>query len=96
MRLSRRTVWAAIATAMFVGLVVIVGVGVGIVKLRPAAVVWTQNGAGGSHLDVARRVVAQIGVHLGDDRTQQLSRTGAGPALLAALAGNPELEEVLR
>ena len=96
MRFSKRTVWAAIAIASVVGLLVIVGVGVGIVKLWPVAMVWAQNVVGGSDLDAARRVVAQIGVHLGDDRILQLSRTGAGPALLAALTGNPQLAEVLK
>ncbi len=96
MRFSRRTVWAAMATVMAVGLVVIVGVGVGIVKLWPVAAVWTQNVVKGSDLDAARRLVAQIGVQLGDGRIQQLSRTGAGPALLAALTGNPQLAELLK
>ena len=95
MRFSKRTVWAAIAIASVVGLIVIVGVGVGIVKLWPVAMVWARSAVGSSDLEAARRVVAQIGVHPGDDRILQLSRTGAGPALLAALTANSQLAELL-
>ena len=96
MRFSRKTVWAAIAIASVVGLVVIAGVSVGIVKRWPVAMVWTQKAIGSSDLDAARRVAAQIGVHLGEDRILHLSRTGAGPALLAALTANPQLAELLK
>ena len=96
MRFSKRTVWAAVVTTIVVGLVVTVGVGVGIVKLWPVARTWAQNVIGAGDIDAARRVVAQVGTRLGDDRIVQLSRTGEGIAGLAALAGNPELAEVLK
>jgi hypothetical protein len=51
---------------------------------------------GAGDIDAARRVVAQVGTRLGDDRVVQLSRTGEGIAGLAALAGNPELTAVLK
>jgi hypothetical protein len=96
MRLTKKIVWAAIVTTIVVGLVVAVGVGVGIVKLWPVARTWTQNALGASSIDAAQRTVAQVGARLGDNPILQLSRTGAGAAVLAALAGNPELKEVLK
>jgi hypothetical protein len=96
MRFTKRIVLTAIVTTLAVGLAVIVGVGVGIVKLWPVARTWTQNALGGGGVDAARRVVAQVGAQLGNDRIVQLSRTGEGMAGFAALAGNPELAEVLK
>ena len=96
MHFTKRTVWAAIVTIIAVALIATVGVGVGIVKLSPVARTWIQSGIGARDLDAARRVVAEVGARLGDDRILQLSRTGAGAAALAALAGNSELAEVLK
>jgi hypothetical protein len=96
MRLTRKKVLAVIVTALVVGLIAIVGVGVGIVKFWPVARTWTQNALGAGNIDAARRVVAQAGTLLGNDRIVELSRTGQGMAGLAALAGNPELAEVLK
>lgn len=96
MRFSKRTVRTAVVTSVVVGLAVTVGVGVGIVKLWPVARTWAQKVIGAGDIDSARRVVAQVGARLGDDRIVQLSRTGEGIAGLAALAGNPELAAVLK
>ena len=96
MRFSKRTVLAVVVATIAVVLVVAVGVGIGIVKLWPVARTWIQSGLGAQNIDAARRVVAEVGTRLGDERIVQLSRTGAGAAALAALAGNPELAEVLK
>ncbi len=96
MHFTKKAVWVAIVTTLVVGLVVTVGVAVGIVKFWPVARAWAQNALGASNVDAARRVVAQVGVRLGDDRIVQLSRTGEGIAGLAGLAGNPELAQVLK
>jgi hypothetical protein len=96
MHFTRKAVWVAIVTTLVVGLVVTVGVAVGIVKIWPVARTWAQNALGAGNVDAARRVVAQVGVRLGDDRIVQLSRTGEGIAGLAGLAGNPELVQVLK
>jgi hypothetical protein len=96
MRFSKRTVLAVVAATIAVVLVVAVGVGIGIFKLWPVARTWIQIGLGAQNIDAARRVVAAVGTGLGDERIVQLSLTGAGAAALAALAGNPELAEVLK
>ena len=91
MRFAKKAVLAAIVTTLVLGLVVIVGVGVGIVKLWPVARTWTQNALGASDIGAAGRAVAQAG-----DRILQLGRTGEATAALAALTGNPELAQVLK
>lgn len=96
MRFSKSAVWAAIAATLVVGLVVIVGVGVGIVKLWPVTGAWTQNALGSTDIAAARRLVAQVGTQLGDDRIVQLSRAGEGIPGLAALAENPGMAEILK
>jgi hypothetical protein len=96
MRFTKRKALAAIVATLVVSLVVVVGVGFGIVRLWPVARTWAQNALGGSGINAARQVVAQVGARLGNDRIVQLSRTGQGVAGLAALAGNPELAEVLK
>ncbi len=96
MRFTKKTVWTAIATSLVLGLVVVLGVGVGIVKFWPAARTWTQNALGSNDLATARRVVAQVGTQLGDDRIVQLSRAGEHIVGLAALAGRPGMAEVLK
>ena len=67
MRFTKKAVWVAIVTTLVVGLVVTVGVAVGIVKIWPVARTWAQNALGASNVDAARRVVAQVGVRLGDN-----------------------------
>jgi hypothetical protein len=96
MRVTKKAVRVAVVATLVVGLVVTVGVVVGIVKLWPVARTWAQNGLGAGNVDAARRVIAQVGARLGDDRIVQLSRTGEGMAGLAALAGNSEMAEVLK
>ena len=96
MRFTKKAVWVAIVTTLVVGLIVTVGVAVGIVKIWPVARTWAQNALGASEIDAARRVIAQAGARLGDDRILQLSRAGEGMTELAELAGNPEMAEVLK
>ena len=96
MRFTKKTIGAVVAATLVLGLVVIVGIGFGAVKLWPVVRTWTQNTLGVSDIDSARRVVAQVGAQLGDERIVQLSRAGADPVALAALAGNPELAGVLK
>jgi hypothetical protein len=96
MRFTKKAVRVAIVTTIAAGLVVTVGIGVGIVTLWPVARAWARDALGAGNIDAAQRVIAQVGARLGDDRVAQLSRTGAGAAVLAALAGNPELAEVLK
>ena len=96
MRISKRAVFAVIASIIAVGIIVTVGVGVGIVKLWPVARGWAQTALGVSDIESARRAVAQVGAQLGSEQIVQLSRAGAGAAGLAALAGNPELAQVLK
>jgi hypothetical protein len=91
MRFKKKAVLAVMATSLVVGLVVIVGIGVGIVKLWPVARTWTRNALGASDIGAAQRAVAQAG-----DRILQLGRAGEGTAALAALTGNPELAQVLK
>ena len=47
-------------------------------------------------MESARQVLGQAGALLGNDRMQQLSRAGEGVVELAALAGKPEMAEVLK
>lgn len=96
MNLSRKAILAVIATTFVVGLVVIVGAGIGIVKLWPVAWTWTQSALGGGDLAAVRRVVAQVGEQIGDDRIVQLSRTGESIAAFAAVAGKPGVTEILK
>lgn len=81
---------------LVLGVVIVTGLGVGIVKVWPVARSWTQNALGSGSIEGARRVVAQVGATLGDDRIVQLSRTGEGIVGLAAMAGNPYLVELLK
>jgi hypothetical protein len=92
MHFTKKAVWVAIVAT----LVFTVGVAVGIAKFWPVARTWAQNALGASEIDAARRVVAQVGARLGDDRILQLSRAGEGMTGLAALVGNPEMAEVLK
>ena len=96
MRFTKKTVCVAIATTLIVGLVMLFGVGIGIVKLWPAARVWTQSALRTSNVESARRVLDQAGALLGNDRLRQLSRTGEGVAGLVELAGKAELAEVVK
>jgi hypothetical protein len=95
MRFTNKGVWVAIVTTLVVGLVVAVGVAVGLVKFWPVTRTWAQNALRASEIDAARLVVAQVGARLGDDRILQLILAGEGMTVLAALAGNPEMAEVL-
>lgn len=96
MRLTRETVKVAMAAALVVSLVFVVVIGIGLIKLWPVARTWTQSVLGGSNIESARKVLGQAGALVGNDRMQQLSRAGEGVVELAALAGKPEIAEILK
>lgn len=96
MKVTKKTVLVVIAATVVTGLVVTAGVGVVIVKLWPVARTWTQNALSSGDVAAARRMVAQVGTQLGDDRIVQLSRVGEGAVDLAALAGIPGAAEILK
>ena len=65
-------------------------------RFWPVARTWTQNALGAGNFDAARKVAAQAGALLGNDRVAQLRSAGDGVAGLAALAGQPQMAEVLK
>jgi hypothetical protein len=96
MQFTKRTIKAAIVATLGIGVVLTLGVAIGMVKLWPLARTSIENAVGGANTETARRVIAQVGAWLGDERISQLSRTEAGSAVLDAFAANPELTQVLK
>ncbi len=90
MRLKRRVLLIAALTSLVLGVCLTAALVAGVARLWPVVRSWTESALGGRDAPLSSRV-AQLTARL-----QELRRSGLDGAALAALAGEPGLQQLLK